>query len=510
MVPSWAADSGLPDDAARVPSFTPDAVAALVARLDARDTELRSLDWDALSRSQQVDVRWLLANIAMMKQQLTVEKRWDHRPSEWLEPVANTFIGLTTYAPDRVDIRAHLAALLPAMVAEMEELVRSPTARDVDTAKDILGGLRLGIEALPPSADRDAALAALERYELHLSMPADLPEFKVIGADAYAWRLQHAMLSPWTPAQLLRVAETELAAVEAEMTVLEEAMEPAAEATADELKQARELTKEGLLGLYEDMVQDNLTALRRMDVMTIPADLPAIKARETPDALVPLTGDGGSMNPPPLFGAQSVGWWNVEHFSPDWPEERRLRSVMNSRRQQETWYGPYAVHEGVPGHHLQLALARSNPNPIRTLLTDNAGVEGWGLYAEQLFQENGGFGDAPAARYAMLRSYRYRIRRVIYDVKVETEVWSLQQAADFKDGPGAEVGPEILRTVQWPTQLIGYFHGKKQIVDLRAEMQQAQGARYTHKAFHDAVVGAGLIPVSLVRAELLDLPVPAP
>ena len=508
LQPWMAADAGLSDDAIRVPSYTEEARGELLARIVLHEQALGALDWDALSIDEQIDVRWLLANAALLRHQLQVERRWEHRPSEWLEPVAYALIGLASYASDRPELQRDVAALIPGMLDEMRALVVSPTRRDVETASEILSGIVAMLEQL---GGVDETIAALEAYDAELEALADLPEFRVIGAEAYAWRLEHAMLLPWSPEELLAVAEAELARVEARLGELEGELGEAVPATPEEIAAAEALDADGLLRIYDELVETNLARLRELDVVTVSPDLPAIKARPTPAPLIPLTGDGGSMNPPPLFGPQSVGWWNVENFSDDWDLDRRLRVVLNAGRQEQTWFGPYAVHEGVPGHHLQLAEVRANPDPIRTLLGDGATIEGWGLYAEELFWEHGGFGDGVHAELSMLRSYRARIRRVVYDVKVETEVWDLQQAAEWRAGQeGVEIDRDVLRAIQWPTQLIGYFAGKHQIMLLREKVRAAQGEAYSEKAFHDAVLGAGLVPLTLVEAKLLGEPIPRP
>jgi uncharacterized protein (DUF885 family) len=145
------------------------------------------------------------------------------------------------------------------------------------------------------------------------------------------------------------------------------------------------------------------------------------------------------------------------------------------------------------------------------LLWDNATVEGWGLYAEGLFWEHGGLGPSKRAQINILRSYQFRIRRVIYDVHVATGRWTLQEAADWKEGTeGAEVSRDILRAIQWPTQLIGYFAGKAQIDALREEVRAQLGEAYSDRDFHDRFLAAGLVPIPLIRAKMLGTPVPRP
>ena len=175
--------------------------------------------------------------------------------------------------------------------------------------------------------------------------------------------------------------------------------------------------------------------------------------------------------------------------------------------------GPYAAHEGVPGHHLQLSIARLNPNPLRNLVADNVLVEGWAMYAEETFWRAGALGDSADAEYRTLASWRSRIRRVFYDVHVECGDWTLQEAADFKRqarrGAGA-LDEDVLRSINWPAQLICYFAGKMQILELKDAYRRKLGPEYTERKFNDALLAEGSIPIALIRAKLLGEPVPEP
>lgn len=516
--PDLASSVGLFEDAVRVPSYTPAAVATLDARLAQDLAVLTKMRWRGWSVDAQIDYRWVWANAEEARRRLTVERMWEHRHGEYLEPVANTFISLTTYAPDRVDLRVKLAALLPAMITEMLAQVTAPTQRDVTTGLGLLDGLDAVVAQLPEGAERQAATAALTeaRTQLNARSKENLPEFKVIGTENYDWRLKHALLLPWDSAALLEHAQAELTRVDAELAALKPA-EFSGVATPAESEAAAAMDRAGFLKLYDDVVARNLAALRAMNVLTVPTDLPAMHCRETPAALLPLTGDGGSMNPPLAFpslgtgGAAPVGWWNVQHYSADWTLAEREAMIVSANHSELSGLGPYAVHEGVPGHHLQLSMLPQLNNPIHAILQDGSAVEGWALYAEQLFWEGGGFGDSDRAHANMLRSYRSRIRRVFYDTHIERGEWTLQQGADWKAGtaPGVTApDPDVLRSIQWPTQLITYFAGKSQILALRDEVRERQGAAYSERAFNDALLAEGPIPVALIRAKMLGEPVP--
>lgn len=511
--PSIAAGGGLFEDAARVPSFAPDVIAKDVARLHADSSALRAMPWRSWDVDRQIDWRWVYALAEDARLQLTVEKLFLHRPACWLEPLANTYIALLTYAPERADIRETLTRGIPGMVAEMREVVVSPTARDVKIAVGIAAGILSTLNAERPGPVREAAIAALSSYVEELRAKRALPDFSVIGADRYEDRMRRVGLLPWSPRRLLGLAQRELTEADAAIAGLRPRIGPDPKPTPAQIALAKELNQEKVLALYDEITRSDREFLDRSDLLTIPNGVGPIRARPTPESMIPLTGDGGSMNPPPPIGDSEVGWWNVEHFKDDWSMKTRIETVVSAQDQKQTGMGPYAVHEGVPGHHLQLAIARLNPDPLRNLLQDNSLVEGWAMYAEEMFWRAGGLGDSAVAEYKTLRSWRGRIRRVFYDVHVECGDWSLQEAADFKDqarrGKGS-VDEDILRAINWPTQLISYFAGKMQILELKDAYRRKLGPAYTDRKFHDALLAEGSIPLALIRAKLLGEPVPEP
>lgn len=513
VTPDFAAQSGLIDDAMAVPSFAPERVAAHAARLRAAMAGLAALPWRDWDVDRQIDWRWTYANAERLLHELTVERLFQHRPAAWLEPLGNTCINLLTWAPQRRDAWDALAAGVPAMVAEMETLCR-PTQVDVKVALGVLDGTVAVLRGTAP-AGGTAAVSALQRYRGTLAALQPAEPYRVVGEAAYAWRLRRAALLPWGPQDLLRMAERRLAEVDAELARLAPQLPPPPnfeQPLPEPLEQAAQrLNQASLLGHY-DAIQDRLRAhIERTGFLTIPPGVGPIRTRVTPDAMVPLTGDGGSMNPPPPYIADDTGWWNVEHHDPAMPLPDRRRRVWNAMRAELVGMGPYAVHEGLPGHHLQLAIARLNPNPLRNVFADPVQNEGWALYAEQLMWEQGGLGATPQARAAMLRSWRGRIRRVFYDVNVATGRWTLQQAADWRmqaaEGKG-RIDPEIRRTVNWPAQLMCYFTGKEQILALKEDCRARWGSGFSERRFNDELLALGSVPYVFARARMLGEAVP--
>src|SRR5205085_1746177 len=119
---------------------------------------------------------------------------------------------------------------------------------------------------------------------------------------------------------------------------------PKAEPTAADKAAAAAMTRESFLAMYDGVIAELRAATIAGDFVTVPAGVGPLKARETPDAMVPFTGDGGSMNPPPPFGGE-IGYWNVERFRADWPESERMDLYTALTGFKERWMGPYGAHE---------------------------------------------------------------------------------------------------------------------------------------------------------------------
>jgi hypothetical protein len=507
--PDFASQSGLVDDARRVPSYTPAHVAALTRRVRADLAKLRSLPWRAWPVDEQIDVSWMAVNALRIDRELSVERPWLHRPGAWLEGMANNFIAIGTYAPARTDALADLVAGVPGMVAEMRALC-TPTQADAKVARGLVDGIVSMLQTRPVAAT-DRAVAALRAYRLQLDLPPGAAPFAVIGAENYAWRLKHVSLLPWDPPALLALAGQRLAMVDAKRAALAPKLAPSAPLPPDLERAAVALDQASLLAMYDRIQVANRAAIEKAGFVTIPPGVGPVRARVTPDAMVPMTGDGGSMNPPPPFLADDTGWWNVEHFDPRMPLAEREETVREAVLFRSNDMGPYAAHEGLPGHHLQLAIARLNPDPLRNLFWSDVQNEGWALYAEQEMWEQGGLGDTVDAEDAMLDSWRFRIRRVVYDVNIETGAWTLQQGADWKEGQPAgqaAIGTDVMRAVNWPGQLICYFAGKEQILALKADYRRKLGARYAERRFHDELLALGSVPFVFARAKMLGEPVP--
>ncbi|WP_309660748.1 DUF885 domain-containing protein [Sphingomonas sp.] len=160
-----------------------------------------------------------------------------------------------------------------------------------------------------------------------------------------------------------------------------------------------------------------------------------------------------------------------------------------------------AHHEAIPGHVWQGEYANKLPL-IRTMLAFNAYSEGWALYAQQLADEFGAYDDFPAGRLGYLQGIAFRACRLVVDTGLHAKGWTREQGVRFfvdENGSKAEeVASEVDRHCSWPGQACGYKVGHSEINRQRAKAQAALGPRYDIKAFDDAVVLGGNVPMDVL------------
>jgi len=166
-----------------------------------------------------------------------------------------------------------------------------------------------------------------------------------------------------------------------------------------------------------------------------------------------------------------------------------------------------AYHEGVPGHHLQIAIAQELPElpPFRQNEYYTAYTEGWALYSERLGKEVGFFQD-PYSYYGHLQDDMLRAIRLVVDTGFHYKHWTRQQVVDFFHDHSAideaEVQSETDRYMAWPAQALGYKIGQLEILKLRQYSKDQLGDKFSLSNFHDEVLGAGALPMDVLSVRI--------
>ncbi|WP_133468818.1 DUF885 domain-containing protein [Paraglaciecola marina] len=167
-----------------------------------------------------------------------------------------------------------------------------------------------------------------------------------------------------------------------------------------------------------------------------------------------------------------------------------------------------SLHEAVPGHHLQNAIAMElNVPNFRRTLSHSAFGEGWGLYSERLGKE-AGFYEDPYSDFGRLGYEIWRAARLVVDTGIHAFGWSRQQAIDYLSKYTAltekSIADQIDRYISWPGQALSYKMGEIKIRELRAKSETTLGAKFDIRSFHDTVIGQGSLPMAVLEDVIND------
>jgi len=213
------------------------------------------------------------------------------------------------------------------------------------------------------------------------------------------------------------------------------------------------------------------------------------------------------------YGVQPV----PDSIAPKYTGGRYVEAPMGSTQPGIYWVNTYALetrpfynqealtlHEAVPGHHLQIALSHelaNLPNFRRYSYISTFG-EGWGLYSEHLGLEMGLYTD-PYSNFGRLSYEMWRACRLVVDTGIHTKGWTRQQAIDYLANHTAlalhEVETETDRYISWPGQALAYKIGELKIRELRAKAEKELGTSFDIRAFHDAVLLNGSVPLPVLE-----------
>jgi uncharacterized protein (DUF885 family) len=208
------------------------------------------------------------------------------------------------------------------------------------------------------------------------------------------------------------------------------------------------------------------------------------------------------------------------HLAPKYTGGRYVGPALGSTEPGYYWVNTYALenrplyvlesltlHEAVPGHHLQNALARELENlpNFRRFLYLSAFGEGWGLYSERLGLE-AGFYTNPYSNFGRLTYEMWRACRLVVDTGIHAKGWTRERAMDFLASNTAlslhEVRTETDRYISWPGQALAYKIGELKIRELRRKAEEALGEKFDVREFHDVVLRNGAIPLTILESEV--------
>jgi uncharacterized protein (DUF885 family) len=480
--------------------------------LTAFESRLSAMHPDAWPVHEQVDYWLLKSALARTRWELDVFLRWKLDPMFYVEqtvvPLQEILMQAPPFTSEQSEEIVVRAENIPAILQQAKANLL-PAASFAQMAISALSD----IETRMPRVDRGVsplltndeqrtrfhkaitvgaqALAAYRDW-LKASLPTMQPQY-IVGEKAYAFYLHNVALLPYSPDELTKMARQDFdrvltqEALERQRNLGAAALQPAA--NSDE-EIAREKAGEAYIRDY----------LAKHDLLTVPADMPHWTFKAAPDYVLAFDGFGEQDD----FGSAS----RMTSDGVRWIRPPR-KDLSFFEMANATDPRLVTVHEGVPGHFFQLSMARRNPDPIRRQYYDSVSNEGIGFYAERMMLDAGLFDNSPRSRESILRMARLRALRVEVDVKLSTNQFTIEQAAEYlansvpMDRQAART--DALDYTMAPALGIAYETGKLQIERLLTDARLKQGDKFNLREFQDYLWKNGNVPFALLRWELLGL-----
>jgi hypothetical protein len=407
----------------------------------------------------------------------------------------------------------------PAYIAAGQALVRHPghlqgviASEELAGAPDFLGGALTDTAKAQLSATdyaafavaRDRALTAIGAAKAFIDAHvATWPENFSIGRPAYDAMLRDEQLLPFSGADVERMASDELAHGWTMQMWVEHLAQERGTPIGPQSGGGLAPGGKALVAYYRERLAELTAFVREHHIVTIPAWLGHIDVVETPKFLQPVS-PGASMDAPLLLSRDTSGFYFITPPKSLADAAKRLDPNEDFDRDRILSTG---AHEAMPGHFLQLSIARRNPDLVRKIQTSDVFAEGWAFYGEEMFVNLGLFGDRLDGRYYVAQWERVRGARATVDVKLASGDWSYGRAVTFfereagfpEDAAKAQVAAIALA----PGSLISYTVGRYQLEALLAAYRERLGNRASLLDFHDRLLSYGTTPFSIVAPELL-------
>jgi hypothetical protein len=352
---------------------------------------------------------------------------------------------------------------------------------------------------------RDATVAALADWKKWLDAnDSSWPTNYAMGRAAYDRVLKDELLLPYDADGIAAIGQRTLeAAVADESDALADATAKAINLVDPTFAAAQgggavPTKQDEQFAFFRDALERLAAFTRQKHVVTIPPDIGTMKIVETPSFLQPLL-NGPSMNPPPLLSRAKDG----VIFLP--PAKQTTGSTFADYDRDRVLLT--TAHQVLPGHFLQLEIAKRNPDPVRRFAFDGAFSEGWAFYELRLLARLGLYDGDLDGRYALAQFERLRGARAVVDAKLATGEWPFDRAVSwFREKAGVDVATataEVTRHALTPGLAFDYAVGDAQIDDLLAKVRARKAARFSLQAFNDDLLAHGTIPISVIAREML-------
>jgi uncharacterized protein (DUF885 family) len=387
-----------------------------------------------------------------------------------------------------------LVSSLARRLPEVAEIPESERAAILTRAEAIVRD-----DVLPAYQRQIEALGAIRTRAVHDAGIMHRPQ----GAEMYAAALRAYTTTTMSAdeihdmgVELVRSAQSEIDAIFRAQGMTNGTVAERIQALGQRPDQRYPSTEPGRARLLADLNAQVAAIRARMPEVTIRQAQSDLEIVRVP-AYIEAGSPGGYYQPASLDGSRPGAYYiNLRDPANEWP--RYSLPTLT-------------YHEGVPGHHWQLALQQESEDlPFyRSALTFfGAFIEGWGLYAEQLADEMGVYANDPFGRVGYLNSAAFRASRLVVDTGIHSKGWTREQAiqsmAEATGGGGAGTITEIERYCVIPGQACSYMVGRQAINRMRDGARSTLGASFDIRGFHDTLLTNGAVPLTVAERLVND------
>jgi uncharacterized protein (DUF885 family) len=500
------------DDA--LDDFSPSGVAASKALLTDIEARIGRLDAGSLDAEQRADIDIMRNALGASRLELDEIQSYRHNPTTYVELLGNGLYSpyVLHYAPAPERYRHIITRLtkIPELIRQAEaNLQDSPEAWNRVAREENTGNIGLIDNTLrddcPPGLrmryDQAAAgaIAALQGFNhwLENTLGDKIGDWR-LGKELYAKKFRLTLATGKSPEQLLAEAEADLTKARAEIARLA-APKTVEQALADVARQ------HATVATYMQSAKQALAGatgfVKAKDLVTLPPN-DNLEVIDTPVFMRGIYGVGG-FNPAPALEPKLGAFFWVTPIPTTWPQARidsKLREYNDSGMQHLT------VHEAMPGHYVQGEYANQVEPRSRRLLRNIYGngpyVEGWAVYSQQLMADQGYLSDTPGYRLTLQKQLLRVLANTILDVRLQTMGMTDNQALDLMTKSTyqemEEATAKLQRAKLSSCQLPTYYAGLKGWLAVREHYQSKHGAAFNLKAFHEAALKEGAVPLPVL------------
>ena len=519
--------------------------AATVRLYEKHLAALQRIEWQALSRANQVDADLLLNEIESRLWQLESLQEWAWNPLIYVDMSGSAIYSLMARdfapLPERLASAASRLEQMPRFLAQARAALQPQRVPKIhaETAVQQNPGLdsiietmivpHMGTETGEFKFRLQAAIAtarnAVAEHQAWLEeelLPKAAGDFR-IGAALFDTKLGFTLNSPLSRRDIRTRAENEYVAVRDQMYQVskelyaeqypftsfpdnpDEAYKQVIIRTALEKAYQQLPEPDGIVTVAKEYLQQATDFVQERNLVTVPDDPIEIIIMPEFQRGVTLA----YLNPPGPLDEGQKSFYAVAPLPSDWTDEQ-VNSFL--REYNLLSIQDLTIHEAMPGHHLQLSLSNRYPSVLRSVLWSGPFVEGWAVYAERLMIDEGYLDNDPLMRLINLKWYLRAVTNAIIDQAIHVDGMSRDAAMKLMIEGGfqeeREAAGKWVRAQLTSTQLSTYFVGYQEHIDMRAAVEHAWADEFTLRRYHDQALSYGSPAVKYVRALMMNQPIP--